>query len=300
MASTLPNVKQSFNINTLKSSLDAPVIAIEKKAPITASSLTDLAKKDFYPYLVVFKERLIELIRDTDVRTYDELTEQDELPEHFHDFYELQDTHFNIVQSELYKIDQEIIDSAYADYVKTDNRLLNMSFETINWKTLGYAYRKYLKDTLYCFLEEVDDFYHDKNHKEIKLFNDNELHQWLLTAAKLWEDDNALSCFENAVAIVTGPKEHNYEVCVRAVISGNDSFLQEYELPDSWSSYDYQSDDEDNGTLRADCIVSVKATSREEAFATAQADAPNLNIGGKASVDLWIDEDQEDDIQLIK
>lgn len=294
MAATLPGSKQSFNINTLKASLDSPIEEkhIEKTE---VSSLIELATSDFYPFLITHQVEIIKLMRNSELSIDDQLEE--DISEHFTGFHQPLEADFDIIRKELPLIDKERINQAYTNETQNDPRFLDMNFETITWRTIGYAYREYLKDTLYCFLDEIDAFYQDR---EVTLSND-QLQKWLLSASKLWKHNDTTDAFVETIEVITGPKEYEYEVCVRAIISGGDSWMQEYELPAFWSGGDYTNDEDDNGTLRADCTVTVTATSKDDAIATALSDAPDLNIMfSEANVDLWVDKDQDDSVTLIK
>lgn len=41
------------------------------------------------------------------------------------------------------------------------------------------------------------------------------------------------------------------------------------------------------------------AINEDDAAETAMQEAPDLNISGEGMVDLWVDRDQEDEIELI-
>lgn len=245
MAATIPGTKASFNINTLKSELSKSAKEVFKE--VNESSLLTITKIEILPFLENNIDEIIFLLKISGKETYEALNEDDTASLYFHDSYDISNEYLEIISSELPKVDQERINEAFNNHLKEDPNFLAMNFETLTSKTHGYAFREYIKDTLFVFLGEMDDFFDSKDM--LTSFDDEELKQWLISSFKLWKDNNSDIPFEEACEEVKGPIKKQYSVHVRAVISASNDFLQEYEIPDVWDSYDYSTSDDGDGTV---------------------------------------------------
>lgn len=316
MASTLPGTNSDFNINTLKSVLDG-----NKQAPAIQkpdNTVTVPAGGKYNDFLAVLKidmshavyewvDKIVYLLKHgVDNSIYDAINEEDELSEFYKDFHEINDETFAIASKSLTELDPSRLDSVYKEYVMEAPGFLSKDFTYVHYKTIGYAYREYLMDTIYSFFDELASQHHEL--EEVKKMDDKQLAKWVGQSFELWDGIEEFRpskdspCFKQAIDEVLDPIQYEYEVVVRAVISGDEDFLQDWEMPTEWQGYDFVAGDDDTDAVRrADCIVTVEAPDLNTAVERAKDDAPGLQLHSEmANIELWVDTEQPSDIKQGK
>lgn len=300
MARSLPGVGESFNINTLKSVLDESNslldISIEKTSGANESSeILACLKIDISHAVYRWMEQIVYML------AFDSINIDGAITEFYSDFNDINDETFIIANAYFSEHETQLLDNAYSTWA-----LASEPFSVIQKKTVGYAYRKYLLDATYSFFNGLALYYRQFSASKIfKKLNKEQLTQWVDLSFKLWGDEegvcipkNAL-CFSKAMERVLGPEQYEYDVVVRAVVSGSENMFNEWELPSPWESYDFsESDSGDDSVLCADCIVNVTASNKADAIEKAKASAPSLNLTmTSSSVKLWVDSELDDDVK---
>lgn len=294
MAATLPAGNKSFNINTMKSYLDS--LSNNKKSlniPKEKDNNEDQLLFGFKTHFAAFSNNFIldiwETLKSSD-NTYDKI--HDNYLGIYSSPYILNDNELAIVSSVLPAIDKDRVNEAYSEVM---NELEEEDYITINRVVMSRSYSLYLLDTIYCFFQLMDSYYQE-NKKFIDNLKFNDFSIWYQLTISLWNgDSNDSKCFEKAFELLPKFEPANYDVIVRATISGTISFLEDYEIPEKWNDYDYTEDDGD-ATLKLSTTVSVKAISEEKAIEQAKLYAPDLGISGEALVELWVDSDEDGEI----
>lgn len=94
-----------------------------------------------------------------------------------------------------------------------------------------------------------------------------------------------------------------YNVLLRAIVEADSVETDEMDdndfvFPDAWDVYDSTGDEE--RTIRLDTVVTVSASSKEDAIEKAIENPPSLGLEEyTCDVKYWVDKDQEDNVQLV-
>lgn len=139
----------------------------------------------------------------------------------------------------------------------------------------------------------------EKYNKEHPLWNlENEL------AIDKWDVSQKLEYlllhgFTPECIISKAASYKKFNVTVRAILRGPTKLLENYELPSKWSVYDCKTNDETT-VIRAESFIDVYCYAREDAADIAKSNAPRFNLDASVGIELWVDEEQDSDIQAIK
>lgn len=304
MAKSLPGVSNAFNINTLKAALDNDKSLPEQvNNKITtnseSSAIFNCLKIDISHTVYEWMEQTVGLlIQGERASLFDSLNRDGAITDFYDDFHNITEETFIIANAYFSEKETELLDDTYAEWPTT-----SVPFNVIQRKTVGYAYRTYLLDAICLFFRELANQY--ETLVDVRKLNKEQLAKWVGDSFELWSEKEGVyipknaPCFSLALEKLLGPIQYKYTVVVRAIISGDYDFINDWSMPIDWQGYDFvRGDDDSDSVLRADCIVNVVASTDDEAIELAKSSAPDLLPPDELTeVKLWVDSEQSSDIE---
>ncbi len=309
MAKALPGVGNNFNINTLKSMFDEANSPLERsieKIAVTSESSEILAclKIDISHAVYEWMEQIVDaLAQGNTLSLFDSLNHDGSISDFYSDFNDITDETFSIANTYFSEHETELLDDTYASWSSA-----NAPFNIIQRKTVGYAYRTYLLDAVCSFFNELASYYYYYSQSNFfKKLNKEQLTKWVSYSFDLWSDTEGVpvpknaQCFSHAISKVLGPRKYEYDVVVRAIVTGSKETLEDWIVPSPWECYDFSTrkDGDLDSLLRADCIVKVIASNADDAIEKAISAAPGLEfpLYSSVNVELWVDYEQSSDVK---
>ena len=288
MATQLPGKDEYYNSATLK-------LELENKSANKNPLLFGMTGHFIKFVSAIYPSIYSALVSDNN--TYEQLNEYIETT---YQTYHLTDEELTLVSNLLPQFDPERVDMAFNEIKEACCSKIS-NYQEFNRAVMSKAYSLYILDTIFCFFDTLEQFTKDNPEVIKKIynsggfeyflnlciieFNNDEDHKFIFKATEFLKENSKTQCL--------------FDVIVRARISGTESFLEDYNLPDEWNDYYYEDDEDGNAILGASISLSVPANSKEDQPAIilkALQDAKDLGIEGEASVELRVDE--EDDCLL--